>query len=715
MTQLSKPSDISGLLTEARKTPPLNDFQSLAANDDAIKEREKTADDQMQMQEDFENPAQEVAMILRRRYESAQRNKQMAGIPSRDELCLRHRRAHYSPAEQAILREHKQEEAFFPLADRHCRTLHAFIRNILTPDDNHPLWDIKPTPIPVVPEALARQEAQDLVDRTIDNAIINDAGINPDVVQEQARTLRKDLLKRVNRRAEDGVEQIKEIIEDELLRTDFERVIDTALDDFVTRPASIIKGPEIAVKKEMYWDKGDHKVGDHKYLRVRNVDPAKFYPSADSTTTQDGTYVIELADITRCEWHNLRNLEGAGFIKRNIDLLLKEFCFKPRNWLTCRDDERNNALMDKPNGGVTEWEMDESTPVIMHYGKMSGKMLMKAGVENYRGEEIDELKMYEMQMWSVDKLLVRVACPLDPLCERPYHKACSFPIVGSFWGYGIPNVIEMFTRIINGAVRGMATNMGMMGKPVTVLDIGAVDRKAQKTPTSIDPGDIIYINSQRSDSRQPLNMIQIQSQAESYIAVIREMSRYADEVSGLPAFLAGQPATGGAARTLGGFNALQQNVGIGLKSMVVQLDLGFIKPLIKMYYRFLMATTDEAALKVDADVEVYGATQLLAREVNKDRLLQAINISVPFVQSGLVPQNGIAKLLDQLYTELGQDADEILRDGLTNELLQDISAANTGNVAGGIPASGPGGQAAVQAPVSNAQSAPGLVNDLVPA
>ena len=697
---LHKLSDITGPIGNSQ-APRLSDpLQLLALSDPHVDERRRWAEETLRQQQDFEDPSVEVAKWVREQFEHARQNKLASGVVERDQLCLRHRRSQYSQEECARFAAAKQEAVFFPMPDRHCRSLKAFIRNILTPDDNHPLWDLEATPIPEVPDAVARRAAEELVRELAEEALATGVDLPPEVLTERIETLRDELLEAVREDADESVDRAQEIIEDNLQRTKFTTVMDDFLDDFVTRPAAILAGPEVAVQKEMVWENGNHVAKDYKYLRVRTADPDRIYPSADSTTTQDGEYMIELGLITRGELSRSRNLTNTGFIAKNIEAILREYESAPRDWLSHAGSSRTDLLMDK----VQRWAHDESIDVIKYYGKIEGRMLKLAGVDKFRGKDVDEMEYYEVVLWVVGDLIIRAGCAVDPLGERPFHKATAFPIVGSFWGNGLPNVINEFTRMANATMRSWVANMGYISKPIFEMDVARWDTKSgQKLPSNVVPGQMLYGNSMGGvGNGNLLEVTQITPVVEHLIRSLDTLTKYAEEMSGLPSFLSGQPATGGAARTLGGFNSLQQNVGIGLRSMVVSIDQDALEPILAMFYRYLMATTDDPSLKADAKIAVHGATQLLARELGRERVMQAINVSLPFAQSGLVKTDGVSVLLRQLYDSLGFNPDDIVIDGTEAQQRQQEIQPQLGlggGVAGGVPAqSGPGGVAATQTP-----------------
>ena len=188
------------------------------------------------------------------------------------------------------------------------------------------------------------------------------------------------------------------------------------------------------------------------------------------------------------------------------------------------------------------------------------------------------------------------------------------------------------------------------------------------------------------------------------LAVVIE---HAEQDAGLPRYMLGAPATGGAANTATGFGQLQSNAATVLRANVVQLDRGWIEPVINQLYRNMVATTDDPNLKADAQVRSFGATAMMKRELNRSRMMEAMNMLMPFTQSGHIKTEGVMYLLREVVTELGLDPkrfnfDESIDEMREAELMAGLQ--NAGGVSGGVQQGAPmAGQAVAPQPQQQQQ------------
>ena len=279
------------------------------------------------------------------------------------------------------------------------------------------------------------------------------------------------------------------------------------------------------------------------------------------------------------------------------------------------------------------WGHGDRLDIVEYHGSLPGKLLLKLGVDHFKGREIDPTIYYECEVFVIDDIVIRAVENYDPEHRRPYHKASLFPCPGSFWGNGIPMAIRDIQRVINAAYRSLVRNMGFSSAPLFEVDWALWNMDVSKPPVDMGPGMILDKNSAMAPHNgNMLDVHQIQSRGGEFLSIMAALIEHAELTAGLPRFLQGDPSgAGGAARTLGGLATLQGNASIGLKSAVVDLDLDIVEPLIEMIYSWVLCTTEDDSLKADAQVVVRGATHLLARESNKDRLLQYIGALFPFL------------------------------------------------------------------------------------
>ena len=644
----------------------------------------------------------ELAMHVMRCLRAARSHKQNICEEFNQRESFRLREGIYTEMELALIGGAKTA-AWFPLTDRLCRGLSSFLRNIMTRDDENPNWAISATPIPELPKADADAAAASLAQTVLDQIGLGFNVSEEDIVEELDRiadSLIKELRDEAGRKAMKMTDYIRDLLEE----ANWRDVFDALLDDVVTYGTGIIKSPYIVGRIDQTYRNGNNiKNVQMKRIASRNVDPTQFFPSPDSTTTQDGAFLCELTEMSIRDLNIAKKLKG--FLPKNIELVLAELeTGTGLSWL--KDFDIIDDLRGKRESGATH---GDKIRIVEYHGSIPGRKLASLGVKEWNGEKLNIDDYYECEVFVCNDVVIRAVANINPGQKRGYHKMNLYPRVGSFYGKGIPMSIRDIQRVINGAYRNLIRNMGFASAPIWEIDHALWETEISKPPTFIEPNMLMDKNSLvAAHNGKVLEIHEIKSRGEEFLRIIAQLIEHAEMTVGMPRFLQGDPSGGGgAARTLGGLSTLQNNANIGLKSIVVDLDMDIVKPMIEMIYHWVLVTTDDPDLKGDAQVVVRGATHLLARELNKDSLLQTIGSFFPFVQAGYIKPEGVSALLREAVREIGLDPDDVvidLAEARRNSEAIQAAAQQTGGISGGVgaaaqsPSFGPGGAAAT-APV----------------
>ena len=209
--------------------------------------------------------------------------------------------------------------------------------------------------------------------------------------------------------------------------------------------------------------------------------------------------------------------------------------------------------------------------------------------------------------------------------------------------------------------------------------------KVTTNPMQTNPGPAMRFN-------------QMTSTALHLLRVYAEFNLMADEVSGIPAYVAGNPDVAGAGRTLGGLSMLMGNAAKGIKRVIGIADNHLIQPLIEMMYMINMLYLDDDSVKADAQVVARGAAGLLQRELSQSRALELLNVLLqPAVQQqGIVTPAQIQTLIRDVATNMGYG--ELIGDqAITQELLTALQ--NAGLSSGQPPQPGVGSMPAIRSAV----------------
>ena len=83
----------------------------------------------------------------------------------------------------------------------------------------------------------------------------------------------------------------------------------------------------------------------------------------------------------------------------------------------------------------------------------------------------DEAQEYDANVWVVGDYIIKAVLNYDPLGEKPYCKTSFIKTPGSFWGKGIPEVIEDLQNICNASARALVNNMGISSGPQVEVNL----------------------------------------------------------------------------------------------------------------------------------------------------------------------------------------------------------------------------------------------------
>ena len=233
--------------------------------------------------------------------------------------------------------------------------------------------------------------------------------------------------------------------------------MDAFVEDLVTYPAAILKGPVYARHKTLEWGEGFKPI-------VRNdpaptwerVSPFDAYPAPQSRSPQQGDF-IERVRFRREELHDLKGVPGY------------------------QDDQIDQALRDYYNGHLEGLAVDRGRAPApgardaLHVavaagrhrraellGQRAGWKLMSWGV----AEDLEETREYEVNVLLCGRYVLYARLNPDPLAMRPYFKACYDEIPGSFWGRSIPDLASTPQQMCNAIACAQANNMSMASGPM---------------------------------------------------------------------------------------------------------------------------------------------------------------------------------------------------------------------------------------------------------
>lgn len=676
------------------QTKLTNPLQKLAVKESDQRERRRQAQEQLddRMDENIEEKTEYLADYICRAWEAAKSARTAAGIDEQITEGRRMMRGEYSCEELATIQADDGIDTWYHLMLSMKTVYVAFVRSVLTPDDENRIWSIKASKIPDLPEEDIRREAEflalELEQEFLEAVPIYDEFGNeiPPITAEQlierTEEWRETMYQKLDALAERKTRNLERKVETTLEVGDFDKAIDNAVNDMACDPIACIH-PFISSKKQPEWKNGRKVWVERQYIAFKNLDVDRLWPSEDSTNANDGTWIFYLDKHNKTYFSKAKKMKG--FVPENIDIMLKTFENSCRAWTNPLEAEME-ALEDRV---YPSWRQEEQIDVLKAHGSIPGEVLIRAGVDRYCGKKIDVLDCYEYEVWLVDKHIIRA---VERVYEgsRPFFCVSMYPTCGSFYGKGLAQMLKDPQRKANMYDRSEIRDVSYTSAPYFETDIGLIDVKTGKVPKQMKPGMNVIKNSRQNPrGGNAITPHRIESQAQYFNVMKNNTFSEAELITGINRQLLGQAQPG--VSTWGESRQLQENAATGLKSILSEIDCQLIEPIIEMVMCLIMMTTDDPELKADARAKAYGSTNLLSRELNKNSFLQLFNTLLPMYQNGqpgVMEPEGMACLLREIIKSFGSNPDKFVVDPLSAkarriELEQaQIQAGSTG---GGSP------------------------------
>ena len=568
-------------------------------------------------------------------------------------MNLRQRRGEYEADLLANLKEQGSAIIYMMLTSNKCRSAAAWLREAL---GGLP-WSCRPTPVADIDE-----DTQEIIVQEATNQIemMMNMGIFPTQleVREFMLAARDQAFAKVQEIANERAERMTEKMKDQLKEGGFEEAMDQFIDDLVTFPIAILKGPVIRVRPQLKWVPDPQQQGKFKVeaqddfkLEWERVDPFNIYPAPDAAGVDDG-YLIERHRLSRSDLVGLRNVEG--YSAQAINAVLDEYGKGGlKEWLYV-DGAR---LVAEGKGSSMSDNPSELIDALQFWGSVQGKMLIDWGVDEKEVE--DPLAEYHVEAWLIGRWVIKATINPDPLHRKPYYKTSWENVPGSFWGKSIPDLCADTQAVCNAAARAIVNNMSLASGPQVAYDVSRLpqgENLSQMYPWKIWQ----FRDNGQGATVQPISFFQPQSNAFELMQIYEKFSSLADEYTGIPRYMTGDANVGGAGRTASGMSMLMTNAGKTIKNVVSSVDR-IIKPAIERLYFYNMMYLDDPELKGDVNISAEGAMALVQQQQQQQRQNEFLQIAVsnPVIQQ-LIGQEGVAYILREVVKTMGMDTDRII-------------------------------------------------------
>jgi len=589
-----------------------------------------------------------LAAHVRARWEAARQAK----MPHEQRMlkALRMRNGEYESDRLALIRQSGGSVIYMMLPDEKCNAAEAWIEDILGDEP----FGTKPTPVPDL-SPQQRQAIENQVRMEVAQEL-QISGIMPtqEAVMQRGREILEEVKAHVAEQAKRTEIQVEQKIKDLVVESGWSDALKSSITDIVTHPAGFLKGPIFRKKKDLAWGPdGTPVVQDIIAMEWESPSPLDIYPAPTSTKIGDG-YLFEKHRLTRSDLVAMMGVDG--FDDTAIRQVLTEYGNGGLNNWIYMDNETERARLESRD--YESHDPDGKIHALQFWGNVQGLMLLEYGIDPSMVE--DPISEYSAEIWLIGRYVIKAELNGDPLGRPPYYKAHFRDKKGSFWGMGLPEVIEDIVDMCNASARNLANNMAMASGPMVGVDASAkipgVDYENMR-PWKIWPFDLT--NSQ--GTRPPIWFFQPNVMVNELMAVYEKFSAEADNKSGVPKYMYGGENRGGAADTASGMSMMMSNASKAIKKIIHNIDVGIIEPSIRRLHQTIMLYyPDPIYFQGDIKFVAKGSTSMIAKEQMQIRRGEFLKLIMNPVLAQIVGQGGIAEVARSIADGLDMDVDDVV-------------------------------------------------------
>lgn len=588
--------------------------------------------------------------------------------------AMRQRNGEYEADKLQAIKSQGGSEVYMMLTEVKCRAAESWLRDILL-DNGTPPWDIQPSPIPDLSPTEAGELQMAFAERVME--ILQMSGTAPNKAQmaELKETVAQEFRFKILQAAQNRSDRMKVKIEDQFAQGGWADAFNDFITDVVTFPAAFVKGPIVRRQRYLKWEGKSLQPGERIAPEYERVSPFNIYPEPGITRINDG-YLFEYHEMTRTQLADLIGVPGYD------DAAIREV-LRIGNTQSWVQEWQKTSREVEERKFHTELRPTEVYDALEFWGKVSGRMLREWGMDE--GEVPDEDQEYDANVWVVGNFVIKAVLNYDPLGEKPYAKTSFIKQPGSFWGRGIPEIIEDIQNVCNAAARALVNNMAVASGPQVEVNLERIP--PNEDITQLQPWKIWQVlNDPLGSSAPAVRFNQPNDNANTLMGVYDRFSRLADDHSGIPSYIYGDTNVQGAGRTASGLSMLMGSAGKGIRQVVMHIDSDVIKPIVYRQYVYNMRYDADESIKGDAQIIAKGAVNLAVKETVNVRRVEFLNATANEFDMNIIGAQGRAALLREVAKGLQMPVDDIVPSREKLATMDRAAAAQMPAPGGGQPA-----------------------------
>ena len=557
---------------------------------------------------------------------------------------------HYDAQKLQELRNFGGSDVFARLSSIKCRGATALLRDVYLSGERP--WDIVATPVPEVPGDIKAQ-IDLLLSAEVNNMLQNGQPPDPQMVEQRRSQLTRAADEAARKLARDRAKTAARHIDDRLLQGSFYDALSEFLIDLPIFPYAVLKGPVFMNHRALTWVEGKAVMETEPRMFWKRVSPFDVYftPAASSIDEAD---VIERIKLRRSDLQALIGVDG--YDDEAIEQALEDYTTGHYDNLDDIDTERAEAE-DKEEPHLNRSAMIDC---LEFQGEVPGKYLQtwNNGKALKEVEDFNPSFDYNISAFVVGRHCIKATISPNPRLRHNYFSTSFEKIAGSLVGRGLPEILGDSQHVANAAFRALVNNMGLSSGPQVAIN------EDRMSPT-MNSDDMYpwkrwrFQSDPLGSTEKPIDFFQPDSNSTELMNVFEKMMNLSDEVSGIPRYMTGNQNVGGAASTASGLNQLMTNASKIMQQVAAQIDREIMEPLLRAAYEMLLLT-EEDEIWGDLNIKAMGVTMAMARDADRQRQLEFLQLTANPLDQGLVGPKGRAVILRELADNLGLDGEAII-------------------------------------------------------
>lgn len=648
--------DPTGLVTDTSLAPASGTMYAgglVAIKSLSQVQAEERSDAEAQNNQEY---IQNLAAHIRTRWSTMQTAKRLTVEP-RLLQCLRQRNGEYDPDRLSLIKQQGGSEIYMMLSSNKARAASSWIRDVLGGAGQDKPWHLQPTPVVDIPPDKV-QAAYAAMREELQKAAM--LGIQPtdEQLEEFVEARKEMVLNELREEAIEASERMERKMEDQLAEGGFDLALNEFIDDLVTFPFAVMKGPVVRKQKTFKWVAGqggqyELQLADELLPYWERVDPFMLYWEAQSVRPNDGA-LIERHQLTR---ESISSLIGVdGYNEPAIRAVLDEYGRGGlREWLfvdaakAAAENKSLTAVMQNDEGLID---------ALQYWGSVQGKLLIEWGIDESQVE--DPLMDYPVEAWLIGRWVIKAIVNPDPLGRKPYYKASYEEVPGAWMGKSPLDLIRDCQNVCNASARALVNNMGIASGPQVWVNVDRLPNGEKIT--TLYPWKIHQFSSDPLGAGSPpMGFFQPNSLASELMGIYEKFSTLADEYSGIPRYMTGDAAAPGAGRTATGLNMMLTNAGKTIKQVISNIDRNVIEPAVERQWFYNMSFVDDPEMKGDVKVIARGARSLMIKDAATQRRNEFLQMALTNqTAQQIIGMEGTAQLMREQVKALDMNGDKIV-------------------------------------------------------